>query len=120
VTGVLVCVLAFGLLVMIFALLIGLVVSGMVESFSKKAEKSEKDINVESGDESETFENFLLRKIIDPDPVIDPARSVENFLFRKIINPDPVTDPAHSESDSNIFHIPEETDIEIHYADSDK
>ena len=72
-TGVLVCVLAFGLLVMIFALLIGLVVSGMVESFSKKAEKSEKDINVESGDESEMSESFLFKKIIDPDPVTDPA-----------------------------------------------
>jgi len=96
VTGVLVCVLAFGLLIMIFALLVGLVVSGMVESFSKKAEKSEKDISVESGDESETFENSLLRNVIDPDPV---------------------TDPAYNLLSVNLFHEPE---IEIHYPDNDK
>jgi len=83
VEGVLICVLAFGLLIIIFALLIGAVVVGMVESFFKKIKKPEKDLSDKSGDESEMF---------------------ESFLFKKIINPDPVTDPAHGDSPPNIHH----------------
>ena len=99
--GVLICVLAFGLLIVIFALLIGAVAVGMVESFFKKIKKPEKNLSDKSGNESEMSESFLFKKIIDPDPV---------------------TDPAHGDCPGNVHYVypNEEFHIEVHYADSDK
>ena len=72
--GILICVLAFGLLIIIFALLIGIMVMGVMESSSKRERSQGNELT-----ESDT--DYL-----------------DELLF-----PDPVTDPAHSDSYSNIY-----------------
>ena len=103
--GILICVLASGLLIVIFALLIGAVVAGMMDFFPKK-EKSRKDGLIKSDtkvDEEieEAWEIFKTHKI-------------DEDLFDEC---DIVTDPAYNLLSVNLFHKPE---IEIHYADDDK
>lgn len=75
--GVLICVLAFGLLMVIFALLIGTVVMSLTESFSKK-EKSQKGNLTESN---------------------------TDYLDELLPSPDPVTNPVHDDWPGNIYYI---------------
>ena len=58
--GVLICVLAFGLLIIIFALLIGMVVMGVMESFPKREKSQEDDLTKSDVDEDEMFDEDII------------------------------------------------------------
>ncbi len=111
--GVLICILAFGLLMVVLIILGSLAVTGITEFFSGEMKRSEKNSSTEPSNREGLFEDDLLD--LTTWEVIKPGFSRKSLLKDDTL--DLITMRVMGLGRWDEDKTP---DIEIHYADSDK